>query len=92
MMTLRVRLKKVRKPNQPRLRFDLKKLRDPDVTCTFQATIGGESASLIGLRDEDKYINTMITYKIAVIDAVSEILGKNVGGKAVGHQRCSRSL
>ena len=35
MMTFQVRLKKTRKPNQPRLRFDLEKLRDPDVACTF---------------------------------------------------------
>ena len=34
-MTFRVRLKKVRKPNQPRLRFDLDTMRDPDVACTF---------------------------------------------------------
>ena len=33
MMTFHVRLKKTRKPNQPRLRFDLEKLRDPDVAC-----------------------------------------------------------
>ena len=65
--------------NQPRLRFDLEKLRDPDVACTFQATIGGKFAPLIGLRDEDMDINTMITtYNTAVIDAASEILGKDV--------------
>ena len=50
MMTFRVHLQKARKPNQSRLRFDLKKLRDP--ACTFQATIGGKFALLIGLRDE----------------------------------------
>ena len=77
MMTFRVRLKKARKPNQPRLRFDHKKLRDPDVACTFQATIGGKFAPLIGLRDEDMYIDTMITtYNTAVTDAASEIVGK----------------
>ena len=38
MMTFQVRLKLARKPNQPRLRFDLEKLRNPDVACTFQAT------------------------------------------------------
>ena len=53
MMTFRIRLKKARKPKQPRLRFDLKKLRDPDVACTFQATIGGAIAPHLGLRDED---------------------------------------
>ena len=49
MMIFQVVLKKARKPNQPRLRFDLEKLRDPDVACTFQATIGGKFAPLIGL-------------------------------------------
>ena len=37
MMTFLVRLKKARKPNQPRLKFDLEKLRDPDVACTFSS-------------------------------------------------------
>ena len=77
MMTFRIRLKKARKPNEPRLRFDLEKLRDPDVACTFQATIGEKFAPLIGLRDEDMDINTMITtYNTAVTDAASEIFGK----------------
>ena len=61
MMIFRVRLKKARKPNQPRLWFDLEKLRDPDVACTFQATIHGKFAPLIGLRNEGMDINTMIT-------------------------------
>ena len=42
MMTFQVRLKMARKPNQPRLRFDHDKLRNKDVACTFQATIGGK--------------------------------------------------
>ena len=77
MISFRVCLKKARKLNQPRLRFDLEKLRDPDVACTFQATIGGKFAPLIGLSDEDMDIDTMITtYNTAVTDAASEILGK----------------
>ena len=76
-MTFRVRMKKVRTPNQPGLRFDLEKLRDPDVACTFQATIGGKFAPLIELSDEDKDIDTMITtYNTAVTDAASKILGQ----------------
>ena len=75
-MTFRVHLKKVKKPNQPRLRFNLEKLRDPDVACTFQATICGKFTPLSGLRDKDMGINTMITtYNTAVTDAASEILG-----------------
>ena len=77
MMTFQVRPKMARKPNQPRLRFDLEKLRNPDVACTFQATIGGKFAPLIGLSDEDMDMDTMITtYNTAMTDAASEILGK----------------
>ena len=74
MMTFRVRLKKARKPNLPRLRLDLEKLRDPDMACTFQSTIGGKFASLIGLSDKDMDIDTT-TYNTAVTNAASEILG-----------------
>ena len=77
MMTFQVRLKKARKPNKQRVRFDLEKLRDPDLACTFQATIGGKFAPLIGLSDEDMGMDTMITtFNTAVTDAASEILGK----------------
>ena len=85
MMTFQVRLKMARKPNQPRLRFDLEKLRNPEVACTFQATIGGKFAPLIGLSDEDMDMDTMIiiTYNTAVTDAASEILGKERRRKTV---------
>ena len=82
MMTFQVRLKKTRKPNQPRLRFDLEKLRDPDVACTFQATIGGKFSPLIGLSNKDMDMDTMITtYNSAATNAASEILGKERRGK-----------
>ena len=85
MMTYRVRLKKGRKPNHPRLKFDLEKLRDPDVACIFQAMIGGKFAPLIGLSDEDMDSDTMITtYNTAVTDAASEILGKERRRKSHG--------
>ena len=77
MMTVRVCLTKARKPNQSRLRFDLEKLKYPDVTCTFQATMGGKFAPLIGLRDKDMNIDTMITTcNKTLTDAASEILWK----------------
>ena len=84
MMTFQVRLKKTSKPNQPRLRFDLEKLRDLDVACTFQATIGGKFAPLIGLSDEDMDMDTMnTTYNTAVTDD----LGRNAAGKSHGSQK-----
>ena len=71
MMTFRVRLKKTKKPTQSRLRFDLDKLRNPDVAGTFRATISGKFAPLINLRDDD--IDSMITtYNTAVADTANE--------------------
>ena len=92
MMIFRVRLKTARKPNQPR--FDLEKLRDPDVACTFQATIGGKFAKLTGLSDEDMDIDTMITtYNTAVADAAKgDTWEGTTQEKAMGHQRCSWPL
>ena len=94
MMTFRLRLRKARKPNQLKLRFDHEKLRDPDVACTFQATIGGQFAPLIGLSDGDMDIDTMTTtYNTAVTGAASEVLGKERRRKkAMGHQRWYPSL
>ena len=43
------------------------------MACTFQATIGGKLAPLIGLSDEDTMITT---YNTAMTDAASEKLGK----------------
>ena len=70
-------MEKARELSQSRLRFDLEKLREPDLACAFQATIVGKFAPLTGLRDEDVDINTVITtYSTAVTDPTSEILGK----------------
>ena len=38
-----MRLKKATNPDQPRLKFfDLEKLRDPDVACTFPTIVSGK--------------------------------------------------
>ena len=53
-----------------------------------QATIGGKFASLIGMRDDDTGIDTMITtYKTALTDAASELLGKTVLEKILGSSK-----
>ena len=51
-------------------------------------------APIIGLRDEDMGIDTMITtFNTAVTDSAGEILGKERRRKKnMGHQRCSRPL
>ena len=77
MMTFQTRLKNSRKPTQPRIRFDLEKLKDPTVMSAFQATIGGRFAPLATLVDEDADLDSMVThFNKAVTDTAAELLGK----------------
>ena len=63
---------------QPKLRFNPEKLRDLAVAHTFQATISWKFTPLIGLRDEDMDMNTMITTQSV------RYLGMTVTGKSQG--------
>ena len=77
MMTFQTRLKNSRKPTQPRIRFDLEKLKDPTVMSAFQATIGGRFAPLSTLVDEDADLHSMVThFNKAVTNTAVELLGK----------------
>ena len=77
MMTFYTRLKNLRKPTQPRIRFDLEKLNDPIVMSAFQATIGGRFAPLSMLVDEDADLDSMVThFNKAVTDTAAEVLDK----------------
>ncbi len=77
MMTFRLRLKEISKPKHTRLKFDLEKLKDPNVLETFQAMIGGRFAPLTIMSYEDTDIDSMITtFNTAVTETASEILGK----------------
>ena len=53
MMTCRLRLKKISKPKHTRLKFDLEKLKDPNVLESFQTMIGGRFAPLTIMSNED---------------------------------------
>ena len=46
MMTFKLHLKEVSKQGHARIRFDLEKLKDPEVAETFKAMIGGKFAPL----------------------------------------------
>ena len=78
MMTFHLRLKRISKPRRTRLKFDLEKLKDPNVLETFQAMIGGKFAPLTIMDNEDTDLDSMITtFNTAVIETTSEILGKH---------------
>ena len=61
MMTIHIRLKRFSKPKHTRLKFDLEKLKDPNVLETFQAMIIGEFAPLTIMNNEDTDMDSMIT-------------------------------
>ncbi|XP_012934855.1 uncharacterized protein LOC106011070, partial [Aplysia californica] len=81
MMTFRLHLKRVKKQGNTRMKFDLEKLKDPDVAEAFQAMIGGKCAPLTVIdagnnndTDMDTWINTFNT---AMTETASPILGKH---------------
>ena len=78
MMTFHLRLKRISKPTHTRLRFDLEKLKDPNVLETFQAMIGGKFAPTTIIDNKDTDLDSMITtFNTAVTETASEILGKH---------------
>ena len=78
MMTFHFRVKRIGKPKHTRLKFDLEKLKDPNVFETFHAMIGGTFAPLIIMNNEDADLDLMITtFNTAVTETASEILGKH---------------
>ena len=78
MITFRLCLKKISKPKHTRLKFDLEKLKDPNMLETFQAIIGGRFEPFTIMSNEDTYIDSMITtFNTAVTETASEILGKH---------------
>ena len=78
MTTFRLRLKKISKPKHTRLKFDLEKLKDPNVLETIQTMIGGKFAPLTIMDNEDTDLDSMITtFNTAVTKTASELLGKH---------------
>ena len=77
MMTSHLRLKRISKPKYTRLKFDVEKLKDPNVLETFQAVIGGKFAPLTIMDNEDPDLDSMIsTFNTEMIETASKILGK----------------
>ena len=76
MMTYKLHMKRATKQCSTRIRFDLEKLKDPEVAEIFQAKIGRKFAALSILdSDMDMYLLTN-AFNTAVTDTANEILGK----------------
>ena len=79
LMTLRLQLKKIKKQGPTRMKFDLEKLRDPNVTEAFQAMIGGRFAPLTLLDSNETNVNVMTdTFNSAMMETASDNLGKQI--------------
>ena len=78
MMTFHLRLKRISKPKNTRLKFDPEKLKDPNALETFQAFIDRKFAPLTIMNNEDAAMDSMITtFNTAVTETASKILGKH---------------
>ena len=61
-----------------RIKFDLEKLKDPQVEDAFQAMIGGKFAPLTLLNADDTEVDTLVNcFNKALTESASEILGKH---------------
>ena len=77
MMTFKLHLKKIKKQGRTRLKFNLERLKDPEIADAFQASIGGKFAPLTILDADDTDIDTLMeTFNTVVTDTATEILGK----------------
>ena len=78
MVTLHLRLKRISKSKQTRLKFDHDKLKDPNVLETLQTMKGEKFAPLTIMDNEDTDLDSMITtFNTAAIETAGEILGKH---------------
>ena len=73
-MSFRLRLKKIKMQGSTRIKFDLERLKDPQVADVFQAMIGGKFAPLNLLNAE---VDTLVnSFNKALTESAGEIVGK----------------
>ena len=79
------------KPKHTKLKYDLEKLKDPNVLETSKDVIGGKFALLTIMNNEDTDMDSMITtFNTAMTETASEILDKHHQKKKnLGHYRNS---
>ena len=77
MMSFRLRLKKIKMQGPTRIKFNLEKLKDPQVADAFQAMIAGKFAPLTLLNPDDTEVGTVVnSFNKALTESASEILCK----------------
>ena len=74
LMTMKVKLKKKQTAANPRIKFDLEKLKDPQINEIFQAQLGGRFAALNLLNSDINDLTTSFTE--IVQETAEEVLGR----------------
>ena len=75
-LNFKVRLKMIKKPKNTQVKFNLDRLRDPNITECFKSTVGGKFAPLLTL-EEDPSVKTLTAqFNIVIIESANEALGK----------------
>ncbi|GFO48118.1 hypothetical protein PoB_007462300 [Plakobranchus ocellatus] len=78
MMTFALRLEKNKKRGNIRIKFNVDKLKDPNIVTTFQANIGRRFAPLLAL-DNDQHLTAddlVETFNETLSEEASKLLGK----------------
>ena len=78
MMTFKLHLKKVKKKQgHTRIKFDLEKPKDPELSETFKAMVGGKFALLTPLDADDSNMDDWVNeFNVAVTETTNETLSK----------------
>ena len=71
----------MRKGKSLRIKFDLEKLRDPDIAAEFQAAIGGKFAPLLTAHLDIDSFNNQLNEQF--VETAEEVLGRARGKKQV---------
>ena len=78
MMPFKLRLQRMKRKGNVRIKFSLEKFKDPDIAEKFRATIGGKLAPLLVLDNQDTEIDALInSFNTAVTETAYNILGKH---------------
>ena len=87
MTTFHLHLKRISTAKHTRLKFDLEKLKGPNVLETFQAMIGGKFAPLTIMNIEDADMDSMVTtFNTEVTETTSQTPSEQ---ETLGHCRYS---
>ena len=77
MMSFWLHLKKIKMQGPTRVKFNLEKLKDPQISDAFRAMIGGKFAPLTLLGADDTEVDSFLdAFNVAMTETASEILGK----------------